>query len=653
MPLMNISDADIDDVADKLGCVFDAERRTILKCLESRDCRACPGSGKTTILIAKLAILMRRWPWRHRGVCVVSHTNVAKREVQRGFSTLPELNALNQYPHFVGTLQAFIDQFLGVPAAVEHFGVRPIVIDNDRYAAEAKRELFQTAQQSGGYQTALTALGKVAEQTGQDVVSYIANIEYQNANLDLPPIGPGKRPFGQQTNTVQEIQRFKRVMSERGFFRYGDMNGLALWYLKRHPAPGVKFSQRFPFVFIDEMQDTIPMQDRILNVLFGEHSVVQRIGDDRQAIYRSEDSDGQTTDFPREGFLSMKQSFRVSPSIAKLSENVCVGELESMIGNPNRKECSHTIFLFSKQSIAGVLPAFAELVSREVGIGIPRELVKAVGATTKFRKDEHKFPSCVGDYLAGFSAPEQTRRRRSDTLAGYIVCARQQMLAAEPPSNATQFLLEGLTRAFRLQQAKLEGELATPSRLMSSLRQTDRKAYFSLKTQLMEYCLKLASSDLLSTDELLQGLLTPLTPLNIVPSQWNPRAKAFLSDVNEEEKSVKSSESSESVYTHTTAGGSVEVELGTIHSVKGETLRAVLVLDTFINAHHLKAMLQKGLLLGQRPKNPGKQLQDQTKRIFVAMTRPTDLLCLALHADHVTAGHRTELEAFGWKVVMV
>ncbi|WP_459556850.1 P-loop NTPase family protein [Lacunimicrobium album] len=653
MPLINISDADIDDVADKLGCVFDSERRTILKCLESKDCRACPGSGKTTILIAKLAILMRRWPWRHRGVCVVSHTNVAKREVQKGFSTLPELNALNQYPHFVGTLQAFIDQFLGVPAAIEHFGVRPIVIDNDRYAAEAQRELLQTAQQSGGYQNALAALRRVAEQTGQDVVSYIANIEYQNADLDLPTIGPVNRPFGQQTNTVQEIQRFKRVMSERGFFRYGDMNALALRHLEQHPTPSVKFSQRFPFVFIDEMQDTIAVQDRILDILFSEHSVVQRIGDDRQAIYRSEDSDGQTNGFPKEGFLSMKQSFRVSPSIAKLSENVCVGELEAMIGNPNRKDCSHTIFLFSKQSIAGVLPAFAELVSNEVGIGIPREMVKAIGATTKSREDEHKFPSCVGDYLAGFSAPEQTRRRRFHTLAGYIVCARQQMLAAEPPFNAVQFLLEGLSRAFRLQQAKLEGELVTPSRLMSSLRQKDRKAYFRLKTQLMEHCLKMASSDGLLTDELLQGLLTHLSPLNIVPSHWNPRAKAFLSDSADETTPVKIGKSSESVYTHKTTAGAVEIELGTIHSVKGETLRAVLVLDTFINAHHLKAMLLKGLLLGQRPKNPGKQLQNQIKRIFVAMTRPTDLLCLALHTDHVNLGHRAELEAFGWKVVLV
>ena len=45
--------------------------------------QACPGSGKTTTLVAKLAILADRIPNDGRGICVLSHTNVAREEIEK------------------------------------------------------------------------------------------------------------------------------------------------------------------------------------------------------------------------------------------------------------------------------------------------------------------------------------------------------------------------------------------------------------------------------------------------------------------------------------------------------------------------------------------------------------------------------------------
>jgi DNA helicase-2/ATP-dependent DNA helicase PcrA len=47
------------------------------------DVEACPGSGKTTLLVAKLAILARHWNTAERGICVLSHTNAARREIEK------------------------------------------------------------------------------------------------------------------------------------------------------------------------------------------------------------------------------------------------------------------------------------------------------------------------------------------------------------------------------------------------------------------------------------------------------------------------------------------------------------------------------------------------------------------------------------------
>ena len=56
---------------------FSAEKIAVIKSNDSKDVVACPGSGKTTTLLAKLAILATRMPLEEgKGVCVLTHTNV-------------------------------------------------------------------------------------------------------------------------------------------------------------------------------------------------------------------------------------------------------------------------------------------------------------------------------------------------------------------------------------------------------------------------------------------------------------------------------------------------------------------------------------------------------------------------------------------------
>jgi hypothetical protein len=78
----------------------------------------------------------------------------------------------------------------------------------------------------------------------------------------------------------------------------------------------------------------------------------------------------------------------------------------------------------------------------------------------------------------------------------------------------------------------------------------------------------------------------------------------------------------------------VSIRLGSIHGVKGETHTATLVLESYQKAHHLKKLLP--WLLGKKPKpgadNSGEDaaLIERLKLHYVAMTRPSHLLCLAM-----------------------
>ena len=69
-------------------------RLAVLKSMETLDVEACPGSGKTTLLVTKLAILANKWAHRRQGICVLSHTNAARSEIETRLSSCATANAL-------------------------------------------------------------------------------------------------------------------------------------------------------------------------------------------------------------------------------------------------------------------------------------------------------------------------------------------------------------------------------------------------------------------------------------------------------------------------------------------------------------------------------------------------------------------------------
>ena len=132
---MKITDHDIkrsERLLLPIGCYFNEERREFLRCMESRDVVACPGSGKTTALLAKLLILSAQMPFSDgRGLCVLTHTNVAIDQIKLKAGASAE--ALFRHPNFFGTIQEFTNRFLAIPSYIARIGQRHIWMDEDLY----------------------------------------------------------------------------------------------------------------------------------------------------------------------------------------------------------------------------------------------------------------------------------------------------------------------------------------------------------------------------------------------------------------------------------------------------------------------------------------------------------------------------------------
>ena len=95
----------------------------------------------------------------------------------------------------------------------------------------------------------------------------------------------------------------------------------------------------------------------------------------------------------------------------------------------------------------------------------------------------------------------------------------------------------------------------------------------------------------------------------------------------------------------------VNIRLGSIHSVKGETHTATLVLESYFHDHHLQEL--KPWLLGIKTGGAKQKVRmsGRLKLHYVAMTRPSHLLCLAMRRDSLDDAEIATLQTRGWHII--
>ena len=76
---------------------------------------ACPGSGKTYSVAARLADRMSKWPLNYQGIATISFTNAAWQEIERQVTTHFNIAKPIPYPHFLGTIDSFVNRFIFLP----------------------------------------------------------------------------------------------------------------------------------------------------------------------------------------------------------------------------------------------------------------------------------------------------------------------------------------------------------------------------------------------------------------------------------------------------------------------------------------------------------------------------------------------------------
>lgn len=228
--------------------------------------KACPGSGKTYTVAHKLLSYIDDWKDYHSGIAVLSFTNVASNEIQEKAQSIHGSLGELGYPHFIGTVDSFIDEFIVLRYGhLEMVGnVRPRIAMTDTLKKPYK--FWRSACHSKG--------------CVNNIEQFYYGIDKQfYKGKELVKCDKGRAP-------MLPCKQYKKMLLDSEIIFQNETALFAYQLLKKYPTIATAIAERFPIIIIDEAQDTSVNQMAVFDLLSesGMESMFL-VGDSDQSIY--------------------------------------------------------------------------------------------------------------------------------------------------------------------------------------------------------------------------------------------------------------------------------------------------------------------------------------------------------------------------------
>lgn len=650
--------------------VFNSERRAFIQNLETIDLQAVPGSGKTTALLAKLLILERYLPFEDgSGVLVISHTNAAIDEIKdRIQKHCPKLFS---YPNYTGTIQGFVDQFMALPFYRSYMKGNLSTIDHDLYQEQIWKRFQGIYWDKAAGEPGKWLWGKhikAAQQQAQiqSQVSDTCNLLIKREVMDwyfdygdniLKSKSNKSAVLKDPENTKYQAIRsmFDNLVLKDGIVSFDYMYHFAELYIQASPIIKHLLQRRFHLIFVDEMQDMDKCQHDLLEQLFYDNgqsaSIYQRIGDKNQAIFSG---DVRLDDIwvGREKVLPITGSHRLSSTIANIVVPFGMPCMPIQGRNLQHNDLPPHVLVFDDNTILKVLPNYCELVAEYEKAGkLPRDRKYPIKAIAWRKGEDEKLG--LKHYWPEYETHASKSKTEYPDFNSYILFAQKIYPENNRFKNNYKGILNAIVEVLCLEQIKnsdsKNGHFSVSS-IQKYLKENHVDFYERFRIQLFQWCRDICLGKINDTIPAIKNLIPEILGC------FGKSIEKSCNFINDEHTQTVGSPGSstdikpkDNIYRCNNTG--IEVEVGTVHSVKGQTHTATLYLESDYQGDYeinrLKHCFQCSNHNFSTEPNKDVYKKQSLRMVYVGFSRPTHLLCFAVHKD------RFEEKVFtdnGWKI---
>ena len=228
---------------------------------------AVPGSGKTTVLVTRLGYMIYCKNIPPESILTVTYTVAATKDMSERFAVrFGEDMAKRLEFRTINGICAMIIQYYG-----RRIGKTPFELVKDEKATTGM--LIRICQDHGmGYPTE-SDLKNV-----RTLITYIKNMMLNEEEL--------QKLEEESDIRIAEIYReYCRQMREQKLMDYDDQMLYAYNILRKDPGVLAYFQNRYPYICVDEAQDTSKIQHAIIALLAAGTGNLFMVGDEDQSIY--------------------------------------------------------------------------------------------------------------------------------------------------------------------------------------------------------------------------------------------------------------------------------------------------------------------------------------------------------------------------------
>lgn len=222
-------------------------------------------------MAARLANSLRKWKRRNAGVATLSFTNVAWQEIALKLSENFGVHAGITYPHYLGTIDSFVNKFIFLPHGhlIMDCRCRPTLVGPPHghwHSGKYERDYDKY-------------FGITSFDLNGDLISTTADSQAFHFSWKCNKDG---KPNGHVVNVAESKWKYFK----KGYATQADANYLASLVLRKFPGIAKALSYRFPAFIIDEAQDTSAIQMSIIDSLINAGvKEIGLVGDPDQAIF--------------------------------------------------------------------------------------------------------------------------------------------------------------------------------------------------------------------------------------------------------------------------------------------------------------------------------------------------------------------------------